>query len=588
MTTAFGLRLLLALLVTVAGAVGFGFADRFLQSSARTRLVDLYLLVALRTPILLIALVTIILSSLPLLRVSEQLVEGIRTNLLVLDVLLAGWLMLRFSREVVFGWATRRAKLAGSRSDEALIPILGRRILPLLIGAATLTAVLEVVGVSAVPLWAAVSGVGAFLGVVYREALGNLLAGLYLIVDEPFAYGDRIRLEDGTVYRVVEIGARVTKMESVADQTATFIPNLALARQRVANVTRLHTPIPVAMPITLPRRRTDVYEAKRLIEEIASEHPLVLGKADLKIKALRSQPKPDRLQELRIKLDSRLRKRAGDLAGRFSVLAIQAEQFEMEGLRRNERDAIASAIENVSRDVFRLQRDLTIWIYVVRCIEARAGRVHTVNPRLALIRRMLPQPEKLLEWFVNHVSPREVQSRLLAARQLPVVGLLPSVDAELHAAVALSASGGESLDELGRTLLQDPALAVRKDGGAALPFVLDGRMQEFYESWHRPVRQLLSLIRRATWRVERYRDRTDEWLFCERVESIADYLDAEFPSPVTDRQWPTANLVDLEESLLRFRLDCLIDNLTNRRSEEVDEVCSDVRLRILAALEASL
>jgi MscS family membrane protein len=68
-----------------------------------------------------------------------------------------------------------------------------------------------------------------------QETLANMIAGFTVLLDRPFRVGDRIKLADGTMGDVHEIGLRSTKIMTF-DRTLMIIPNSDIAKTRVENL----------------------------------------------------------------------------------------------------------------------------------------------------------------------------------------------------------------------------------------------------------------------------------------------------------------------------------------------------------------
>lgn len=136
--------------------------------------------------------------------------------------------------------------------------------------------------------WFASAGIaGIALGFAAKDTLANLFAGISIIVDAPFKLGDFIVLEDGDRGRVTDIGIRSTRLVTL-DNIEIIIPNAIIGNSRVVNQSggpavhsRLRIPIAVAYG-------SDLENARRILEEVAAQEPLVLDEPQprIRIKAL--------------------------------------------------------------------------------------------------------------------------------------------------------------------------------------------------------------------------------------------------------------------------------------------------------------
>ncbi len=78
-------------------------------------------------------------------------------------------------------------------------------------------------------------GVGSLaIGLAAQDTLANMFAGFTLLIDRQVKPGDRIRLPDGTVADVLDIGLRSTKLLNF-EKNVMIIPNKTLVSERVIN-----------------------------------------------------------------------------------------------------------------------------------------------------------------------------------------------------------------------------------------------------------------------------------------------------------------------------------------------------------------
>jgi len=131
------------------------------------------------------------------------------------------------------------------------MPIVARRVLPLLISLAVIAGCLRAFGVGLGSVFTALGALGFLLLLLFQEPIGNLFSGLYLVVDVPFKYGDLLMLEDGVTYRVEDIGARVTRLYNTEEHTVAYIPNKRLADQQIVNITQPNVQLRAKMAIRI-------------------------------------------------------------------------------------------------------------------------------------------------------------------------------------------------------------------------------------------------------------------------------------------------------------------------------------------------
>ena len=109
-------------------------------------------------------------------------------------------------------------------------------------------------------------GVGSLaIALAAQETLANMIAGFVLMIDRPFRIGDRIRLPDGTIGIVTEIGIRSTKV--IDDyQVMVITPNAEIVKSQIKNfsypndIVRFDVPFGVAYGTNLEEMRRIVLD----------------------------------------------------------------------------------------------------------------------------------------------------------------------------------------------------------------------------------------------------------------------------------------------------------------------------------------
>ncbi len=102
------------------------------------------------------------------------------------------------------------------------------------------------VGVSQLLLGGAITGV--VLGIAAQQSLGNLFAGIVLLVARPFRAGDHVRIRTGSLGGPFEgdvVSMGLTYVTFVTDEGTTLVPNLTLLSSGVVRDPR---PLPSAGP----------------------------------------------------------------------------------------------------------------------------------------------------------------------------------------------------------------------------------------------------------------------------------------------------------------------------------------------------
>ena len=154
------------------------------------------------------------------------------------------WVLYRFAAPAVV------APLRRSHRVNQGVEQLFERVVRLTIGAIGLVIVLDQVGINVAALVAGLGIAGLALGFAARDTMENLIAGVTILLDQPFVVGDNVELEDtfGTVH---EITLRSTRLRTLDHQMAVF-PNTQMIAQRVLNHTRLGTMGAGALRVRVP------------------------------------------------------------------------------------------------------------------------------------------------------------------------------------------------------------------------------------------------------------------------------------------------------------------------------------------------
>jgi small conductance mechanosensitive channel len=132
--------------------------------------------------------------------------------------------------------------------------------------------VLALLGVNITPLFALVGGASFIIAFAMQETLGNLAAGLMIMINRPFDEGDYVQVAGlgGTIKHVSIMSTTVT----TPDNQVITIPNSRVWGDVITNVTASDT------------RRVDlvfgigygdsIERAQQVLEEVVANHPLVL------------------------------------------------------------------------------------------------------------------------------------------------------------------------------------------------------------------------------------------------------------------------------------------------------------------------
>jgi small-conductance mechanosensitive channel len=123
-------------------------------------------------------------------------------------------------------------------------------------------------------LLASVSVASVIIGLAAQSTLGNLIAGISLLLYRPFQVGDRMQinaptgLEMGTVESLT-LGYTVLQ---TFDNRRIVVPNSVMVSQITINLT--HSRVLAQVPISIDYA-ADLEQARRVLVELAEHHPLV-------------------------------------------------------------------------------------------------------------------------------------------------------------------------------------------------------------------------------------------------------------------------------------------------------------------------
>ncbi|HZR47269.1 MAG TPA: mechanosensitive ion channel family protein [Candidatus Manganitrophaceae bacterium] len=121
-----------------------------------------------------------------------------------------------------------------------------------------------------------VSIASVVIGLAAQNTLGNLIAGISLVLYRPFQIGDRIQitgptgLETGEVENLT-LGYTVLK---TFDNRRIVVPNSTMASQVMVNLTSVDPRVMAVVPIGIGYT-ADIDKARSLLLELARSHPLV-------------------------------------------------------------------------------------------------------------------------------------------------------------------------------------------------------------------------------------------------------------------------------------------------------------------------
>ena len=193
--------------------------------------------------------------------------NGITSLIVVGALLFAARLGGRISRHL-FSRATRL---------EPAQRLLGEKLVTILVWLVAFFVGIDVLGISLTALTVFSGAFGLAVGFGLQKTLGNLIAGIILLMDGSIKPGDVIGINDGkdkTIGQVKKIGIRAVSI-TTRDEKEYLIPNEILMTSQVENWSYSSRNVRVKVPISVAYG-TDLDLAERLMLEAASASPRVL------------------------------------------------------------------------------------------------------------------------------------------------------------------------------------------------------------------------------------------------------------------------------------------------------------------------
>lgn len=162
---------------------------------------------------------------------ARQLFENVQ---LILIQVVVFWFLLRLLDLLVVRYLQPLAQGSESKLDDHLLMILQKGIKVIVIALAFINIIANM-GYDIVSLLAGLGIGGLAIALAAQDAVKNLIAGFFLLLDKPFKINDWIEV-DGVSGGVVDIGLRSTKLESEKKTILTF-PNSLILDSVVTNYT---------------------------------------------------------------------------------------------------------------------------------------------------------------------------------------------------------------------------------------------------------------------------------------------------------------------------------------------------------------
>jgi small-conductance mechanosensitive channel len=261
--------------VLIAAAIYFVIDPIIHQFTKKTKTdLDDRILEITRMPIFALIVSFGIVDSIAILEVPQDWHFSIMQAYEVVVVLIIAYTAYRIFDRVVIFYAQKWSAKTDTEIDDVLVPLLqkaGVIIIPL-VGMVT---VLGILGIDVTLLVAGMGVIGLVVAFAVQETLGNLFAGMQLLLDRPFKVGDIVELDSGEICEVKRIGLRSTTMYNTADHEIIVVPNNDVVNKKVVNYSRpdQHRSMNCEIGVAYG---TDLNKVEEVLLDIATAHPDVI------------------------------------------------------------------------------------------------------------------------------------------------------------------------------------------------------------------------------------------------------------------------------------------------------------------------
>lgn len=244
----------------------------------------------------------------------------------IAQVFAVGYLFYRVFNKVVSNITSGLVKFAGQKFySNIFIPMrkLGNATILILI----FLAAVNVSGVNLSPLlfgW----GFALFIfALAIQGILGDIVAGLYILLTRPFGIGDAVQFPGGETYEILDIKDQRTVLHDLVDQETINYSNLDLLKLKLTRLEGRASSLIVPVQVK-GGKIEDLDKAKEILSKLASELPYSNGDHDSKVYLVETS-QPNAKFEVMLSLDDTGRKREAldwfntNLLRRFGTAGLQ-------------------------------------------------------------------------------------------------------------------------------------------------------------------------------------------------------------------------------------------------------------------------
>ncbi|MCX6650240.1 MAG: mechanosensitive ion channel [Methanomassiliicoccales archaeon] len=242
-------------------------------SKTQTELDDIILKI-IRGPVMLVMVLYGAVSSLEILNLNRELIAQLELMYRMAFVLVMAWLVYKIFDGVIIYYGHKLAAKTDSEVDDILVPIL-EKLGIIVIPVVAFGVILSLFGYDLTIILAGLGFMGIVIGYAAQATLANFFAGLQMMFDRPFKIGDLLRLDNGDICAVRNIGMRSTTLYNTFTNELAIVPNNDIANKKIVNMVQPDRLLKIAVSVGVAYG-SDVELVKKLMLEAAMALPEVL------------------------------------------------------------------------------------------------------------------------------------------------------------------------------------------------------------------------------------------------------------------------------------------------------------------------
>ncbi|MDP3917049.1 MAG: mechanosensitive ion channel family protein [Nanoarchaeota archaeon] len=164
---------------------------------------------------------------------SESVLSAINKIIISLMVLVVAIFAAKIINVFTDSWGRKFAAKTHSTLDDDLLPLIHKAV-NIIVFILAIIIILENWDIDVSGLLAGAGIAGLALAFAVKDSLANIFGGISIILDKTFRVNDIIKMEDGNMGRIKDIGLRTTKVRTW-DNELLIVPNGILANSTIQN-----------------------------------------------------------------------------------------------------------------------------------------------------------------------------------------------------------------------------------------------------------------------------------------------------------------------------------------------------------------